>query len=304
MDTLLSPQVFRQIVESGSFASAAERLNLSKAMTTRHLKYLEGHLGARLLNRNSHGLSLTEPGRLYFERCKLILQDLDEAASAVGSMNEAPRGTLRVTCPAWVGNRRVANLLAAYARRFPEVVVDLALEDRQVDLVAEGYDLAIRCTTEPPAAGLIARKLRPVPFVIAASSEYLKRRGVPRTAQELADHDAIMVGSGNSWELSGPTGAAKIPARVVLRFQSTTAVVAHAVVAGVGLAPLPVVLLEEPTFKGRVIPVLADHPLRQPDLYALYASRRYIAPKIRTFIDHTLEYIASVPLPSLPSVTD
>jgi DNA-binding transcriptional LysR family regulator len=304
MNMLLSLQVFRQIVESGSFASAAERLNLSKAMTTKHLKHLEGHLGARLLSRNSHSLSLTEPGRLYFERCKLILQDLDEAASAVGNMNEAPRGILRVSCPSWVANRRAANLLAAYARRFPEVVVDLSFEDRLVDLVAEGYDIAIRCTTEPPAAGLIARKLRPVPFVIAASSEYLQRRGVPRNVEDLAMHDAIMVGSGSSWELSGATGVVKIPARVVMRFQSTTTAVAHAVVAGVGLAPLPIVLFEEPMFKGRLRPVLIDHPLQQPDLYALYASRRYIAPKIRTFIDHTLEYMASLPKLSLPDATE
>jgi DNA-binding transcriptional LysR family regulator len=250
------------------------------------------------LNRNSHSQSLTEPGRLYFERCKLILQDLDEAASAVGSVNGAPRGTLKVTCPSWLGNHRIANLLAAYVRRYPDVVVDMAFEDRIVDLVAEGYDLALRCAAEPPQEGLIGRKLRAMPFIIAASPEYLRKRGIPRSPQDLADHDCVMVGNSNFWELATASGTLKVPARVVLRFQSTTPAVAHAVMAGVGLAPLPLVVLEEPTFKGKICPVLPDTPLRQRNIYALYASRRYVSPKIRTFIDHMIEYLASVPLPS------
>jgi len=298
MDRLMSIQVFRQIVDSGSLAAAADRLTLSKAMVTKHLKNLETLLGARLLNRNSHSQSLTEPGRLYFERCKLILQDLDEAASAVGNVNGAPRGTLKVTCPSWLGNHRVANLLAAYVRRFPDVIVDMAFDDRIVDLVAEGYDLALRCSAEPPPDGLIGRKLRAVPFVIAASPEYLRKSGLPRSPQDLADHACVMVGNSNFWELTTASGTLKVPARVVLRFQATTPAVAHAVAAGVGLAPLPLVLLEDPVFKGRICPVLPDTPLRQRNLYALYASRRYVSPKIRTFIDHIIEYLATVPLPS------
>ena len=299
MDTLLSIQVFRQIVDSGSFAAASVRLNLSKAMVTKHVKNLETRLGARLLSRNSHSLSLTEPGRLYFERCKSILEDLDEAASAVGSVNAAPRGTLRVTCPSFVANSRVANMLSAYARRYPDVVVDLSFEDRLVDVIAEGYDLAIRCSSSPPPGGFIARKLRPVPFVITASPEYLLRKGIPHSVEELADHDCVMVGNGNVWELNTPEGTQKVPARVVLRLSSTPAV-AHAVAAGIGLAPLPVFLLEEPMFKGRICPVLAERPLQELDMLALYASRRYVSPKIRTFIDHTIEYFATVPLPTFP----
>lgn len=295
----MSIEVFRQIVDSGSLAAAAKRLTLSKAMVTKHLKNLETRLGARLLNRNTHSQSLTEPGRLYFERCKLILQDLDEAASAVGNVNGAPRGTLKVTCPSWVGNQRIANLLAAYVRRYPDVIVDMTFDDRVVDLVAEGYDLALRCSAETPPDGLIGRRLRTIPFVICASPEYLRRRGIPRSSQDLTDHDCVMVGNSNFWELTTAHGTLKVPARVVLRFQATTPAVAHAVVAGVGLAPLPLVLLEEPAFKGRICPVLPDTPLRRRNMYALYASRRYVSPKIRTFIDHTIEYLATIPLPSM-----
>jgi DNA-binding transcriptional LysR family regulator len=166
MDTLLSMKVFRQIVESRSFVGAAERLNLSTAMTSKHLMFLEKHLGSRLLNRSSRRLSLTESGKLYFERCKVILEELEEAELAVGSVSGVPRGTLRVTAPSWFVTRRMVDVIAAYRQLYPEVVVDISFEDRLVDLIEEGYDLALRATGDEPPAGLIARPLRLMPFVI------------------------------------------------------------------------------------------------------------------------------------------
>jgi DNA-binding transcriptional LysR family regulator len=303
MDTLVSMMVFRHIVESGSFVAAAERMNLSTAMTTNHVKYLEKRLGTRLLNRNSRSLSLTEPGNLYFGVCKLILEELEQAESAVGTINAVPRGTLRITCcPSWASTHDAANLLAAYGCRYPEILVDISFAERFVDIVEEGYDLAIRCTADPLPAALIARRLRSVPFVIAASPEYLERRGEPKSVEDLAKHDCVMVGSGQSWDLAGPNGRVRIPARVVLRFCSATAAVAHAVVAGIGLAALPLSVIEEPLFKGRLRPVLAKHPLRQPDLYALYVSRKHMPAKIRTFIDHCVEYFGVLPPARLPDV--
>src|SRR5580700_5284355 len=175
MDTMLSMKVFQQVVESGSFVGAAERLNLSTAMTSKHLMHLEKHLGTRLLNRSSRSLSLTESGKLFFERCKGILEEVEEAELVVGSVSGVPRGTLRVTAPSWAATRQVVDLVARYRQRYPEVVVDLSFEDRFVDLIEEGYDLAIRATSDPPPAGLIAHPLRPMPIVIAASRNYLKR---------------------------------------------------------------------------------------------------------------------------------
>src|ERR1700716_3465466 len=126
MDTLLSMKVFRQVVESGSFVGAAERLSLSKAMTSKHLMYLERHLGTRLLNRSSRSLSLTESGKLFFERCKVILEEVEEAELAVGSVSGVPRGTLRVTAPSWGATRQMVDVMATYRQRYPEVVVDLS----------------------------------------------------------------------------------------------------------------------------------------------------------------------------------
>jgi len=289
MDTLLSMKVFRQVVESGSFVEAAERLSLSKAMTSKHLMYLEKHLGTRLLNRSSRSLSLTESGKLFFERCKVILEEVEEAELAVGSVSGVPRGTLRVTAPSWTATRQMMDMVARYRQCYPEVVVDLTFEDRVVDLIEEGYDLAIRATADSPSATLIARPLRPMPFVIAASREYLQRCGVPKSPEELAQHDCIMIGNGQSWRLTGPNGNIEVPARVVLRFGAMTVGVAHAVCAGIGLAALPRITFEDPMFNEGLCPVLTKYPLRHPHLYALYVSRKHLPLKIRTFLDHLIE---------------
>src|SRR6266702_2331035 len=289
MDTLLSMKVFRQIVESGSFVGAAERFSLSTAMTSKHLMHLEKHLGTRLLNRSSRSLSLTESGKLFLERCKGILEDVEEAELVVGSVSGVPRGTLRVSAPSWAASRSMVDTVAAYRQRYPEVVVDLSFEDRFVDLVEEGYDLAVRATTDQPPAGLIARPLRPMPFVIAASEEYLKRCGAPQSPEDLAQHDCIMVGNGQSWRLTGPNGNIEVPARVVLRFGAMTVGVAHAVCTGIGLAALPRITLEDPMFNEGPCPVLTTYPLRHPHLYALYVSRKHLPLKIRTFLDHLIE---------------
>jgi DNA-binding transcriptional LysR family regulator len=296
MDTLLSMKVFRQVVESGSFVGAAERLNLSTAMTSKHLMHLEKHLGTRLLNRSSRNSSLTESGKLFFERCKVILEEVAEAELAVGSVTGVPRGTLRVTAPSWSATRIMVDLLASYRQRYPEVVVDMSFEDRLVDLVADGYDLALRATADPLPAGLIARPLRLMPFVIAASDEYLRRCGTPQSPEDLANHDCVMIGNGQSWPLTGPDGSIEAPVRVVLRFGSMSIAVAHAVCAGMGLAALPRMTLEDPMFKDTLRPVLTKYPLKQPHMYAVYVSRTHLPLKIRTFVDHLVAF-SQIPRP-------
>lgn len=294
MDTLTGIRVFLQVVESGSFVAAADRLDVSTAMISKHVMNVERRLGVRLLNRNSRTLSLTEPGRIYFERCKVILDDLEEAELELGSMGSAPRGTLRVTCPSWFASQRFASMLAQYRARFPDIVVDASFDDRFVDLVEDGYDLALRVTPRLDAlpAGLIARPVRSLPFLVAASRAYIKRNGAPASPQDLATHDCIAVGSADSWVFVGPQGRTEVPARVVQRFRSMAGV-PHAVAAGTGLAPLPQTLFEEPTFKDVVVPVLTDFPLWQTTLYLVYISRKYVPLKIRSFIDFVLQYVAA-----------
>ena len=294
MDTLTGIKVFLQVVESGSFVAAADRLEVSTAMVSKHVMSIEQRLGVRLLNRNSRTLSLTEPGRIYFERCKAILDDLEEAELELGSLGSTPRGTLRVTCPSWFASQRLASMLAQYRARFPEIVVDVSFEDRFVDLVEDGYDLALRVTPrlESLPAGLIARPVRPLPFLVGASREYTQRNGTPESPQDLANHDCIAVGNLDSWLFLGPKGRTEVPARIVQRFRSMAGV-PHAVAAGTGLAPLPLTLFEEAAFKNVLVPVLQDFPLSQSTLYVVYVSRKYVPLKIRSFIDFVLQFVAA-----------
>jgi DNA-binding transcriptional LysR family regulator len=299
VDTLTSIRVFRQVVESGTFVAAAERMDLSTAMVSKHVAYVEKRLGVRLLNRNSRTLSLTEAGSVYFERCKTILDDLEATELELGSLSTAPRGTVRITCPSWFARQTLADSLAEFRRRYPEIVVDVSFEDRRVDLVEEGYDLALRVTRENSLApGLIARPIRPVPFFIAASHEYLKRHGAPKSPEELARHDFVAVGNIDVISLAGPNGKVEVPLRVVMRYRAVGGL-AYAVASGIGLAPLPDIIFEEPIFKGVLTPVLTDYPVQGPTLYVVYVSRKYLPIKIRAFIDFLMERSAKIQQPRL-----
>ena len=292
MDTLTSIKVFRQVVESGSFVAAGERLDISTAMVSKHVMHIEQRLGVRLLNRNSRTLSLTEPGRVYFERCKTVLDDLEETERELGSFNSAPRGTLRISCPGWASGQRFADHLTEYRRRYPEVVVDVSFEDRMVDLVEEGYDLTLRVTSSDALSpGLIARPVRPISYFLAGSTDYFKRMGVPHSPDDLARHDFVAVGNMNSLELNGPNGKIDVPIRVALRYRSALGL-ANAVASGIGLAPLPAILFEDPMFKTRLSPVLVEYPLHQSTLYLVYVSRKYLPLKIVTFRDFFVERIS------------
>ena len=294
MDTLTGIKTFLQVVESGSFVGAAGRLDVSTAMVSKHVMNVEGRLGVRLLNRNSRTLSLTEPGRVYFERCKAILTDLEETELELGSLGATARGTLRISCPSWFAGQRLADVLARYRLRYPDVVVDVSFEDRAVDLIDEGYDIAMRVSPDPRLlpSGLIARPVKSMSFYVAASREYLRGHGAPKSPEDLAQRDCIAVGSQDSWVLRHPSGKIEVPARIVARYRSMAGV-AHAVAAGIGLATLPRIFFEDPLFRHQLVPVLTEYTAAQGNLYLLYVSRRNAPPKIRSFVDFFLETAAS-----------
>jgi len=293
MDTLAGIEVFLEVVGTGSFVAAAERLNVSTATVNQHVMHLERRLGVRLLTRNSRCVSPTEPGHIYFERCRVILDNLREAELHLGSHGAKPGGTLRITCPSWFAGRRFTSMLARYRVRFPEVIVHVAFEDRVVDLAEDGYDLALRVapSAESLARGLIARPVRSLPFFVAASRGYIERNGAPESPTDLARHDCIAVADMDSWVFQDCHGRTEVPARIVQRFRSMSGV-PHAVAAGIGLAPLPVTLLEEPAFRNVLVPVLSDFPYRQTTAFLVYISRKYVPLKIRSFVDFFLEFAA------------
>jgi DNA-binding transcriptional LysR family regulator len=293
MDTLTSIKVFRQVVDSGSFGAAAERLDISTAMASKHVMSIEQRLGVRLLNRNSRSLSLTEPGRLYFERCASILDELQATELELGSQNGIPRGTLRVTAPSLLAGHWLADLLAGFRNRYPEVLVEVSCEDRFVNLVESGYDVALRIASSPDSlpGGVIARALRPTTFCLAAAREYVKRRGMPNTLEDLAAHDFIAVGNLlDSVSRSASKPGTSAPLRVVVRYRSMDGV-ANAIAAGIGIAPVPAALFEDPLFKDMVVPILPGLAVQQATLYALYVSRRFVPLKLRTFVDFITEFL-------------
>jgi DNA-binding transcriptional LysR family regulator len=290
MDTLTSINVFRQVVESGSFVGAADRLELSTAMVSKHVMAIEKRLRVRLLNRNSHKLSLTEAGSFYLERCKTILQDLQKTELELESLSSAPRGTLRIAfCDTCIPGLGLASVLAEYRRRCPEVVVDISFVDRTVDLVEENYDLAFRLVRdESLPAGVVARRVRSVPFRLAASRAYLERNGIPKVPEDLSRHDFITAGGPESLSLESPQGTVEIPLRVALRCR-TLADVAVTVAGGMGLALLPAALLNDPAFVNVLSPVLPEFPLKESTLYLIYPGRKHVPFKARAFIDLVLE---------------
>ena len=289
MDTLTSINVFRQVVESGSFVGAANRLDLSTAMVSKHVMAIEKRLKVRLLNRNSHAMSLTEPGKFYLERCKAILQELQRTELEMESLSSAPRGTLRIAfCDTCIPGLGLASVLAEYRRRYPEVVVDISFLQCSVDLVEENYDLAFRLIhDESLPAGVVARRVRSVPFRLAASRAYLEKNGVPKVPEDLGRHDFITAGGDDSLSLETPEGTVEIPLRVALRCR-TLADVAITVAGGMGLALLPEALKSDPAFAHVLRAVLPDFRAREFSLYLIYPGRKFVPFKSRAFIDLVL----------------
>jgi len=294
MDRLTSLRVFREVVESGSFVGAADRLSISAPMASKHVAQLEKALGARLLHRSSRHLSLTEAGEAWYEQSRRALDLLDAAENAIGRKNESPRGQLRVSAPVWCATPRFAGVLAGYRERFPEVLIDMHLENRKVDLAADGYDLALRATQEPSPA-LIARRLCRLQFHLVAAPACIERAGgMPATPGELAKLDAIVPSyvSIEGLALKG-AGGRQAPLRLqpVLKSDDTTLTL-HAVRAGIGMAFLPEWLVDEDLAAGRLLRLVPEFAAPPVTLFAVYTSRQYMAPKLRSFIDFVGEQLS------------
>jgi len=285
MDTLTSIRVFREVVQSGSFVAAAGRLALSTAMASKHVAHLERHLGARLLNRTSRHLSLTEAGSAYLEQCSDALDLLQAGEAAVGLSQQAPRGLLRLTAPVWFANRRFADVLAAYKAGHPDVVVDIRLENRRVDLVEEGYDLALRVTREPTPA-LIVRPLCNLRFHLVAAPAYLERTSWPKAPADVERLAAILPTyvSLDAIELTGTAGKQTVRLNASMKTDDTT-LSYHAVHAGIGIAYLPDWLVGDDLHRGRLVPVLPGFEGPPVTVFAAYTSRKYLTAKVRSFID-------------------
>lgn len=286
MDTLISMRVFCLVAELKSFAAAAARLRISAAMASKHVMHLEKRLGTRLLNRTSRRVSLSESGTLYFEQAHQMLESLDEVEAAVGKATVVARGMLRVTTPVWMANPMFAKVLADYQLRHPEVTLDVDLSGRLVNLVEEGFDLALRATAAPDEA-LIARPITKVAFHMVASTAYLDRVGRPTRLSDLSGQPLLqysLYAGAASLTFQGPLGEETAKLNPVLRSGNET-LLHLAALEGMGLAFLPKWLISEDVAAGRLEHVLPKQLTFEGRLFAVYPSRKYLSAKVRTFID-------------------
>jgi len=291
MDRLGAIQVFAQVVESGSFARAADRLSLSTSAASRHVAELESHLQTRLLNRTTRRVSLTESGRAFYERSVQLLADLAEAEQEASSAAVVPRGTIRLTTSVNFGVRHVAPAIAEFLARHPEVRFDVSLADRVVDLVEEGFDLAIRIGP-PGADNLVARKLGETRLVPCASPQYLAQHGAPKTPEELARHNCFTyeyVSTRHVWRFRDHAGT-EHAVRVAGSLHSNNGdLLAEAAAQGAGIVFEPAFIVGPEVRAGRLVPLLQDYVTPPVPIYALYPSRKHLSAKVRRFVDFLAE---------------
>ncbi len=306
VDTMISLRVFCMVAELRSFAAAGKRLNLSPAMVSKHVMHLESRMGIRLLNRTSRRVSVTESGALYLAQASQMLDGLDEVEAAISNVAVTPRGTLRLSAPVWTANSWFVSMLAEYNRRYPDVCLDMDLSGRIVNLVDEGFDLALRATTRDRLdSGLVARPLMQVEFRLLGSPDYLERTARPKSFAELNGHALLRysgVNVGENLTLDGPDGQQTISLRTVMLSENET-ILHLAALQGMGLVFLPVWMVEADLAAKRLEPVLPGTVRFGNTLHAVYPSRKYLSAKVRTFIDFLATQIPprtqSAPPPSL-----
>lgn len=289
MDRLAAYATFAKVVELGSFSRAAERLSVSTSAASRLVADLEAHLGARLLNRTTRRLSLTEAGQAFYERCVQMLADLEDAESTVRSSSVSPRGTLRVTCGVSFGLRYLAPVLADFAAANRDVVLDLDLSDRAVDLVEEGYDVAVRIGSIG-SPGMVSRRLGWTQLVCCASPAYLAARVAPLEPADLEAHECLSytnVGLPNAWRFEPLAGGEPVTARVPQRHRANNGqLLAAMAVAGLGIVYTPDFIVADEIRSGQLVRLLPRHrPPRSP-IAAVYPSRRHLSAKVRAFVDY------------------
>jgi DNA-binding transcriptional LysR family regulator len=295
MDRLTHLQTFVRVVEMGSFAAASEFLGLTPAMVGRQVRALEDHLGAQLLNRTTRRHSLTEAGRIYFERAKAVLEELEAADESVARMRAVPRGLLRVDAPVTFGSTCLAPAMADFLAVFPEIRVELTLNNRIVDLVEEGYDVVFR-TGDLPDSGLMARALSPYQLVACAAPSYLEQRGEPTEPGDLEQHACLgfRPGAPNEVWTFLDSEERQSAVRVSGPFSSNNGhTLRMAAIAGAGIILQAEALLLEDIKAGRLVRVLPRMRPKSLPMHVLFPPSRLVVPKLRSFLDFVADRFSS-----------
>jgi DNA-binding transcriptional LysR family regulator len=296
MNRLFEAQAFVLVVDEGSFTAAARRLGVTKSYASKLVSRLEDRLGIRLLHRTTRKLSLTEPGRGYYERCTEAIQTLEEAETEATWLQNAPRGRLRVTLPTAFGVTYLTQPLAEFKARYPDLIIEAVFSDRHVDILEEGFDLAIRAG-DLPDTSLVAQRLASADRVLCASEAYLERRGAPQKPEDLARHECLLYAyhlAPGTWNLRGP-GEKKVAVEVSGTLVANHAqMLVEAACLGQGILFMPVFHTAPYLRDGRLRRVLPAW--REPAaIHAVYPEARHLSAKVRAFVDFLVERLRKPP---------
>jgi DNA-binding transcriptional LysR family regulator len=286
MDQLQGIRLFIRVVEAGSFSKAATDLGVTQPTATKHVAELERRLGSRLFHRSTRGVTPTEIGALYYDKCRVIARELEEADNLAALMQSRLRGTLRISTSVAFGRRVMVPLVLRFMQQHPELQIDLSFDDRYVNLIEQGIDVAIRMGRLADSA-LGARHLGANPWVLVASPTYLARRGVPATPEDLANHDALTystVQGDEIWHLErAGEPPRRVPVKGPMRSNNLSALLAAAR-ADLGLAVLPWYVAHDSVKAGSVQPVLTEWTLPSQEIHAVFSSPRLVPTKVSTFV--------------------
>ncbi len=290
--------LFARVVDEGSLSAAARTLNHSPSAVSKQVSHLEDRVGVRLLNRSSSGISLTDEGEQFYERCAEIARNVTQAEEMIVSLGDKPQGRLHILSTVAFGKAQLMAVLPAFLAKYPEVQLSVDFTDTKRDFADDRIDVAIQFTEQIEDQSLVARKLAPNRRVVCAAPEYLERMGTPSDFADMAQHNYLRlstVQSWNDWHTGGidPTAA---PARLPSNMELNSAdAVYHAALAGIGIARLSTYLIAPDLVSGRLVRLFPEYEGKDSDIYAVYSTRRNLSPKVRALIDHLVAAFGPVP---------
>jgi DNA-binding transcriptional LysR family regulator len=282
----MSMSVFVRVADLGSFTAAAKELQLSPTMIGKHMRHLEERLGSRLINRSTRRQSLTELGRNYLDHCRHLLEEAEAGDALAEEALRAPRGRLRVAAPIAFGSHSLASTIVRFMKKYPEVTVELILNDRMVDLVDEGIDVAIRVGTLSDST-MMSRSLSPYRTVVCAAPDYLAERGTPTHPKDLVDHDCLSYPywtDGPRWSFSGPEGDVHVDVKSRLQINNGFGI-RYAALAGAGIVMQRAELVADDIAEGRLQALLTNYQAQSRARHLVWLQNRKMTPKLRAFID-------------------
>lgn len=294
MSRLTRLEVFVRVVDSGSFTAAANQLQMSKSAVSQHILKLEEELSARLLNRTTRKIHLTEAGNIFYERSARILDDIADAENAVHSLHQNPRGTLRVVCPTVFGLRHLGPLLPVFNLEYPDLKLDISLTDRAVDMLEEGYDLQVNIGRHQDSS-LIQRFISPCKYVMCATPSYLAQFGSPKKVEDLENHNCLLLSDTNSWYFEKNKKGTSVPVAGQLKVNNAD-VLRHALLGGMGIAVLPTFVLGADVKTGVVLPILEEYePEPGSGVHVIYPENRHLSLKVRLFVEFLQKHFGEQP---------